>query len=799
MTPVRLTVVLTHPIQYYSPWFRHIERHAPEIALTVVHATEPTPEQQGVGFDRAFEWDVPLTEGYRSQTVRPPLPEDRVDSSSFSGLDVPEIGRAIADTHADVVMISGWYSITLVRALIACRRLGIPTLYRGDSHLLSGPTNWKRPLWNLKTGLLLRQFDGFLSPGQRVNEYLRSYRVAQHRVFRVPHAVDNEMFAATAAPFQTSEARAAARTRLGIAPDAFVPLFVGKLVPSKRPANIVRAAARLDRDVSVVFVGSGALEGELRTLAAELGVDVKLIGFLNQTELGEAYAIADCLVLPSDYPETWGLVVNEALATGLPCVVSDAVGCAPDMVRDGESGYVYPLGNVEALAAAFAKVRARKAAGYDWRPQCRRVLADFSYEAMTAGLVRACRSVIRRSPGPEPSADVPPRVVACCGQMVIVGGVERMTFLMLDVLRAYGARVHCIVNGWENFRITPLAEEVGATWSVGPYWYPLTRRRLTPIKIAKMAWEILRVSGHLLSESRRIRATHVFIPDFLTAIRNAPALLWLRSRGTTVIAKLGNAPDQSSFYRWLWRWVVNPLIDVFVCNSEFTRGELLRHGIAVQKAVTIPNAMPPRRQPTNADAVRIPGRVIYVGQIIPDKGLDLLIDAMAILRSRGIEATLDVVGDMDGWEPASFRGYRARLRERASHPDLQGAVTFLGYREEVPALMARASVHCCPSLPAIREAFGLVVLEAKAAGLPSVVTPSGNLATLVDHRRTGWVCGEASVADLAEGLAFFLLDPSRLTAARAAAIASAGDYSEERFASAWMTMFGCAIEESICA
>jgi glycosyltransferase involved in cell wall biosynthesis len=88
-------------------------------------------------------------------------------------------------------------------------------------------------------------------------------------------------------------------------------------------------------------------------------------------------------------------------------------------------------------------------------------------------------------------------------------------------------------------------------------------------------------------------------------------------------------------------------------------------------------------------------------------------------------------------------------------------VTFLGYREDVPALMARASVHCCPSLPAIREAFGLVVLEAKAAGLPSIVTRSGNLGTLVDHRRTGWVCREATAADLAEGLGFFLLEIPR--------------------------------------
>ena len=184
-TPVRLTAVLTHPIQYYAPWFRHIHAHAPELALTVVHATQPTPEQQGVGFDRAFEWDMPLTDG---------LPIDHragrrgraiaIDSGSFTGLDVPEIGGAIADTSPDVVLITGWYSMTLVRALFACRRLGVPTLYRGDSHLLSGPRGWKRPFWTLKTRVLLRQFDGFLSPGVRVNEYLRWYGVPEHRIFQ---------------------------------------------------------------------------------------------------------------------------------------------------------------------------------------------------------------------------------------------------------------------------------------------------------------------------------------------------------------------------------------------------------------------------------------------------------------------------------------------------------------------------------------------------------------------------------------------------------------------------------------
>jgi glycosyltransferase involved in cell wall biosynthesis len=398
-TPVRLTAVLTHPIQYYAPWFRRIHASAPEVELTVLHATQPTPEQQGVGFDQAFEWDLPLTEGYRSIVVRPARENDRIDSSSFTGLDVPQIGRAIADTAPDVVLITGWYSVTLVRALFACRRLGVPTLYRGDSHLLSGPTGWKRPLWTVKTQVLLRQFDGFLSPGVRVKEYLRWYGVPDHRIFQVPHAVDNEAFASAAAPYQQPEVRAAARRRRGIDPDAFVVLFVGKLVRSKRPVNVVRAVARLAPGAALMVVGSGPLEGAIRDEAARLGVSLKMVGFLNQSQLGEPYALADCLTLPSDFPETWGLVVNEALATGLPCVVSNAVGCAPDLIRDGETGYVYPLDDIDALAMTLAKVRHRKAEGYDWGPACRKLAAAYSYDAMTDGLVRAARSVITHSVG----------------------------------------------------------------------------------------------------------------------------------------------------------------------------------------------------------------------------------------------------------------------------------------------------------------------------------------------------------------------------------------------------------------
>jgi glycosyltransferase involved in cell wall biosynthesis len=792
IAPVRLTAVLTHPIQYYAPWFRHLHAHAPEIALTVAYATQPTALQQGAGFDHAFEWDVPLLDGYRSTIVRPAKAGDRIDTACFMGLDAPGLGDAVLKTNPDVVMIAGWYSISLVRALLMCRRHGIPTLYRGDSNLSSGPRGWQRAAWNLKTRFLLKQFDGFLSPGIRVDEYLTRHGAPRHRIFRVPHGVDNALFANAAAEHREHGARAAARARFGIAPDAFVPLFAGKMVERKQPLDLVRAAAALGSGVTVVTAGSGPLDDGMRAEAQKLGVDLKAIGFLNQTELGNAYAIADCLVLPSDASETWGLVVNEALAAGLPAIVSDEVGCAPDLINR-ETGAVFARGDVNALAAALGAIREQTRAGHDWAPACRVVADRHSVQAMTAGLVRACRSVIRHSPGPEPDWNAAPqRIVAPCGQMVVAGGLERMTFEVLRVLRGHGMATHAIVNEWENFRITPMAEASGASWSVGPYWYTLRRRSITPGAVFRMLVEIARVSSDLVRVSRRVRPTHVLVPDFIAVLRNSFGLAWLRGRGVRVIARLGTAPPPGRFYRHLWRRAIDPVVDVYVANSEFTRRELLAHGIDADKVTTIENIAPARYHTPPAGVARIPGRVVFVGQIIPDKGLDFLLDAVGIVRSRGVDATLDVVGQIDGWEAPEYRGYRAALRERAQQPDLAGAVQFLGFREDVPVLLGTASVHCCPSRPEHREGFGLVVLEAKIAGLPSIVTPSGNLPEMVEHRCDGWVCARTDAQSIAEGLEYFLTQPAALTAAGRAAFSSASRYSESRFAAAWTRVFATA-------
>src|SRR5262249_49926010 len=154
---------------------RHIAARCPELDLTVVYATTPTAAQQGVGFGRQFQWDVPLVDGYRARVVRPAVAGGTLSGGRFPGLGVPAGGRARPQAEPDVALVRGWHSITLLRAVWACRRAGVPVLYRGDSNLASAPTGWRRPMWTLRTRLLLRLFDGYLSVGRRAGDYLERF------------------------------------------------------------------------------------------------------------------------------------------------------------------------------------------------------------------------------------------------------------------------------------------------------------------------------------------------------------------------------------------------------------------------------------------------------------------------------------------------------------------------------------------------------------------------------------------------------------------------------------------------
>lgn len=780
MKPIRLTVLLTHPVQYYAPWFQHIADHAPALQLTVLYGTSPTPLQQGAGFGRPVQWDVPLRSGYESIVVRGPTEDDSVRSDDFWGVDSNEVGAALIGTRPDVVLIPGWHSALYIRVLAACRQHDIPVLYRGDTNLGTRPRGIRRMFWRTRSRILLRSFHGYLSVGRRAKEFLLTCGATPWRIFDAPHAIDNEFFATRAAPFQSGAARAEVRDRFGLPRDAFVLIFVGKCKTAKRPLDLIRAAATLGAGVAVLLVGDGPLAEECSREAARLGVSLVRTGFLNQTELPTAYAAANCLVLPSDSNETWGLVVNEALATGLPSVVSDHVGCALDLV-DESTGEVYRAGDVAGLAAAIDRVRSKVTAGHDYVAACRQRADQYSFAAATSGVVRACAS-IRDGETPKP------RLLAWCGHMVAPGGMERITFEGLHAIRRGGGFVHCILNDWENQRILTMAEAAGATSSTVRTRQPLRRRMGTIRAFNRTVWEMLLASADLLRWRRRLKATHVFLPDYAAVIRTCAALAWLRLRGVPIVLRLGNAPEAGRFYRLIWRWLVRPLVDGFICNSRFTASVAIDYGIPADKVRIIRNTVPsrPRRSrvaPERAD-------IIYVGQIIPEKGVDVLLDAIALAVADMPWVTANIVGRLDGWVSPRYVGYIEALQRRAEAPDLKNRVQFLGWREDVLELMAAARLHCCPSLPEQREGFGIVVVEAKSAGIPSVVFATGALPELVEHRVDGWVCHEFTAPALAGGLRHFLSDPERLEAAGIAARRSLPSNDTARFAAEWCAVFG---------
>jgi glycosyltransferase involved in cell wall biosynthesis len=788
--PVRVTVVLTHPIQYFSPWFKNIAARAGSaIALTVVYVTAPSAEQRGAGFGCAVEWGTPLLEGYDWRVVRDGRDDDSVAAESFWGLGVAGVAKAVLDSRPEVVVVPGWHAAAYLQVLISCRLHRIPVLYRGDTHLGSAPGGWRWPLWRVKSWLMLRLFDGYLAVGTRSREYLLAHGIARSRIFDSPHAADSPFFVRHAEPYRTDAARRAIRKSLGLPPDAFVVLFIGKLSPIKRPRDVVRAAAAAG-DVAVLIAGAGELDAEVRDEARRAGVPFACTGFVDQVAIGRAYAAADCLVMPSE-SETWGFAVCEALATGLPCIVSDRVGCAPDLITTPLAGAVVPVGDVAALAGALAALRAR--VRHDRSAvaaACREAVSARDFGAATAGLVAAARAVTR-APAADVSASSPPhpaaRLLVCGGGLVTLGGAERMTFEIIRVCREHAGSVHVLVNDWGSETIVKAVESMGATWSYTWLRAPLRRSNLTLVGVLRYAWEFLRSSASVMHAAWRTRPTRVLVIDYTSALRNCFALLALRLWGIPVLMKLQNAPETGAFYRRLMRWLVNPLISTFVSNSHFTERALLDCGIPRRKSVVIYNTLPVRTSPS-LRVQRQPGRIVYVGQIIPEKGVDALLDAVAILVRRGLNVSLDVVGAVDGWGTPDVIEFRSRIRAKAGAAPLHGVVRLLGVQELVAPYLDAAEVHCCPSLPSIREAFGLVVLEAKHAGIPSVVFPSGALTELVTHRVDGWVCAESTAQALADGLEFFLADRDVRTAAGQRALESAARFDRRSFSDKWWSL-----------
>lgn len=392
---LKVAYLLSHPIQYQSPLLRILAQRR-ELELTVFYTSDFSLRRyRDQGFGVAVEWDVPLLGGYRHEFL-PRL----LDSSTISFLRPLNYGifRRLRRGHFDVLWIHGYATLDSWVAMAAAKMLGIPVLLRTDSTLIDHPRGRLKLILKQLFFKVLRHFIyGFLSVGQRNTEYWRHHFGPDVPVFPIPYAVDNAFF--------QEQSRAASATReelrreLQLEPDRPVILFASKLLARKRCIDLVDAYLQLiERQTSradhasqpyLLIVGDGEerprIEARIQNAKAE---GIRMLGFRNQSELPRYYDLCDLFVLPSIH-EPWGLVVNEVMNAGRPIIVSDQVGCQPDLVVEGENGVVFPAQNVAALADALDRLLSDPAVCRKMGQRSLERIQAFSFDANAEGLMRA--------------------------------------------------------------------------------------------------------------------------------------------------------------------------------------------------------------------------------------------------------------------------------------------------------------------------------------------------------------------------------------------------------------------------
>jgi glycosyltransferase involved in cell wall biosynthesis len=349
----RVLAVATHPVQYMAPIFRRMANH-PVFDLHVSYCTLRGAEAaHDPEFGTNIQWDVPLLDGYSWAEV----PNRGSGGESFFGLFNPGLWKLIRGGNFDAVLcFTGYLNPTFWIACIAAKLSRSAFLFGTDATTLTSRDGraWKSALKKILWPRLFRLADQVIVPSSGARDLMLSLGLSGERVTLTPYSVDNDWWMRKSSQVNRSKVRES----WGATPDTAVILFCAKLQAWKRPLDLLRAFANASlSNALLVFAGEGPLRAQVQSEAATLGIAsrVRFLGFVNQSQLPAVYTSADLMVLPSEY-EPFAVVVNEAMCCGCPVVASDRVGAARDLVAPVAPQFVFPCGDISALARILKEV-----------------------------------------------------------------------------------------------------------------------------------------------------------------------------------------------------------------------------------------------------------------------------------------------------------------------------------------------------------------------------------------------------------------------------------------------------------
>ena len=375
----RLAIITTHPIQYNAPWFRLlVQRGKIDIMVFYTWSQSAAGAKYDPGFGKMIDWDIPLLEGYPYRFVENTATAP--GTRTHMGIVNPTLINEIEQYKPDAVLVSGWN----FKSHLACMRhfhKKIPVLFRGDSTLIDQEGMLRGIMKRIVLRSIFRNIDKALYVGSANRRYFKRYGLKDKQLVYTPHAIDNNRFASK------HETALDLRGMFAIPPGDIIYLFAGKFEEKKDPLLLLDAFTRMNnKHTHLVFAGNGKLESDLKAKAAGHS-RVHFMDFQNQSAMPALYQQADIFVLPSKGPgETWGLAVNEAMAAGLPVIVSQACGCAEDLVLEGENGFSFPPGNGKLLQERMTYMATKREELSRMGKRSREIIAGFTFEKIASSI-----------------------------------------------------------------------------------------------------------------------------------------------------------------------------------------------------------------------------------------------------------------------------------------------------------------------------------------------------------------------------------------------------------------------------
>jgi len=371
----RLALITEIIAPYRIPVFNALAAH-PDIDLHVIFLSETDSSLR--------QWLVYKDEIRFSYDV---LPAIRSRLGKYNLLFNRGMKSALSKASPQSIVCGGYNYLASWQALNWAAIHKVPLLLWLES--TAADQRRRNPIVEALKQRFVKDCQGFVVPGKASREYLKEFAVQDRLIFQAPNAVDNRFFMERAA--RARNTACATRAEIHV-PDRYF-LYVGRLVAPKGVFELLDAYAKLDpalrSEIGLVVVGDGPARAELVERAKRIrpGV-IQFPGFIQKDGLAEFYAMADALIFPT-HSDTWGFVVNEAMACGLPVVATDVAGCVPDLVEDEWNGKVVAVSDPVELASAMEYLSGQAELRSEMGKRSEQRIVGYSPQACAAGIVQA--------------------------------------------------------------------------------------------------------------------------------------------------------------------------------------------------------------------------------------------------------------------------------------------------------------------------------------------------------------------------------------------------------------------------